>query len=120
MCTFSVAIDALFSNADVCVCPFPDIARASRELDPYLVESGERQGDAAICVIKSRRSKRTHCELAFMGKMGSIHASITYSIIPHHVTDGLSSNTHVYCVFWDWGRDSRYSFIRAGTKPAYE
>lgn len=95
MCTFSVAIDALLSNADVCVCSFPDIACPPGKLDPYLVESGERQGDAAVCVIKSRRSKRTHCELAFMGKLALIHASITYSIIPHHITCGLSSNTHI-------------------------
>lgn len=74
MCTSSVAIEAHFSNADVCVYSFPDIACAPRELDPYLVESGERQGDAAVCVIKSRRWKRTYCGLALMGKLGSIHA----------------------------------------------
>lgn len=121
MCTFSVAIDALLSNADVFVCPFPDIACASRKLDPYLMESGERQGDAAVCVIKSQRWKRTHCGLAFMGKMGSIHASITYSIIPRHVTCGLSSNTHVYCVYWVWGgTPDIHSSEEAQSRPTSE
>lgn len=56
-----------------------------------------------------------------MEELASIHASITYSVIPHHITRGLFSNTHIYRVFWDWERGFRYPFNQGGgAKPAYE
>lgn len=89
---------------------FPDIACASGELDPYLVESGTRQGDAAVCLSKSRRWKRTYHELAFMLEMASIHASSLHSITLDHIISGLSGNTHFWRVFWDWERRSAEIF----------